>query len=88
MYWKRADDLVDSWIINSIHTDIRSSCLFAESALQLFSVKPYKNISTNICHCYLETRGSFCDCLVHKNQSPLGRTLIYRAFCSLHPWCE
>ncbi|XP_026452932.1 uncharacterized protein LOC113353593 [Papaver somniferum] len=30
--WKRCDDLVGSWLLNSVHPDIRASCLYAASS--------------------------------------------------------
>ncbi|XP_026406165.1 uncharacterized protein LOC113301602 isoform X1 [Papaver somniferum] len=30
--WKRYDDLVGSWLLNSVHPDIRASCLYAASS--------------------------------------------------------
>ncbi|KAL5710448.1 hypothetical protein ACHQM5_021007 [Ranunculus cassubicifolius] len=34
--WKRCDDLVGSWILNSVHQDIRPSCIFSKSAHELW----------------------------------------------------
>ncbi|KAL5699697.1 hypothetical protein ACHQM5_030566 [Ranunculus cassubicifolius] len=36
--WKRADDLVSSWILNSIAPEIRPSCLYAKSAFHLWQM--------------------------------------------------
>ncbi|OVA13847.1 hypothetical protein BVC80_1563g11 [Macleaya cordata] len=35
--WNRADDLVGSWILNSVHSEIRSSCMYAESAFAIYN---------------------------------------------------
>ncbi|KAL5700713.1 hypothetical protein ACHQM5_026126 [Ranunculus cassubicifolius] len=35
--WKRANDLVSSWIINSVTPEIRSSCLYGKSALHVWN---------------------------------------------------
>ncbi|KAL5726342.1 hypothetical protein ACHQM5_009393 [Ranunculus cassubicifolius] len=35
--WKRCDDLVGSWILNSVSTEIRTSCMYAESASDIWN---------------------------------------------------
>ncbi|XP_026399211.1 uncharacterized protein LOC113295068 [Papaver somniferum] len=34
--WKRCEDLVGSWILNSVHPDIRASCLYAASSYAIW----------------------------------------------------
>ncbi|KAL5718439.1 hypothetical protein ACHQM5_011341 [Ranunculus cassubicifolius] len=35
--WKRCDDLVGSWLLNSVHADLRSSCMYADSAQAIWN---------------------------------------------------
>ncbi|XP_063946865.1 uncharacterized protein LOC108212640 [Daucus carota subsp. sativus] len=35
--WKRCDDLVSSWIIHSVHPDLRSSLMYADSARTIWN---------------------------------------------------
>lgn len=35
--WKRCDDLVGSWILNSVHDSIRRSCMFSDSAFAIWN---------------------------------------------------
>ncbi|KAL5726070.1 hypothetical protein ACHQM5_009141 [Ranunculus cassubicifolius] len=35
--WKRCDDLVGSWILNSVSAEIRTSCMYAESASEIWN---------------------------------------------------
>lgn len=34
--WKRCDDLVGSWILNSVHPDLRASCMYADSSYTIW----------------------------------------------------
>ncbi|KAL5712161.1 hypothetical protein ACHQM5_014360 [Ranunculus cassubicifolius] len=45
--WKRADDLVSSWILNSIAPEIRPSCLYAESAFHLWKELKMRFVQSN-----------------------------------------
>ncbi|WOG92429.1 hypothetical protein DCAR_0311695 [Daucus carota subsp. sativus] len=44
-YWKRCDDLVCSWVLNSVQPDIRSSCLYADCARTI-----WKDLQTRFSH--------------------------------------
>ncbi|XP_026378718.1 uncharacterized protein LOC113273172 [Papaver somniferum] len=42
--WKRCDDLVGSWILNSVHPDIRASCLYTASSHDI-----WKDLQVRFC---------------------------------------
>ncbi|XP_026406166.1 uncharacterized protein LOC113301602 isoform X2 [Papaver somniferum] len=51
--WKRYDDLVGSWLLNSVHPDIRASCLYAASSYAIRKDFQYDSLvaSTEACIC-------------------------------------
>lgn len=79
--WKRADDLVGSWLINSIHTDIRPSCLFAESALQLWRELQVRFSQSNLTKVY-----QLKSAIATLKQDDLSVTVYYTRIKAL--WAE